>query len=118
MDEEIVRKYRQMQDSVEYSEVYGSQGRDDPFKDMDFIYAQELSGEKAMFQIGEVTMEFVMEEQLEKILDDYSGDDEKPDGLSVYGGKQPAGKGGYEAAPRGILAEEDEEEEEREEEED
>lgn len=118
MDEDIVKKYKNVLDGSGYSIVYSSEGKDDPYGDATFISTQELSGETMIFQVGEVTMESTMEDHLEKVFDDYAGKDEAPAGMSAYGKGARDSRGGYEAASKEVLSEDDEEDEESEDEED
>ena len=89
MDEEVIQKYKAGGGGEGgYRLVYESEGKDDPFGDMDFQYAEELGSEVAINFTGEVNMATAMDDAIEKILDDY-GTAEEAASAAVYSQHPP-----------------------------
>lgn len=82
MDNEVLQKYK-AGGSGEYTLVYDTEGKDDPFGDYPIAAPTELSNEKEIFLPGEVTLSASMETQLSEILDSYGGG-EAPMSIAAY----------------------------------
>lgn len=73
MDLEVIQKYKVGGNGADYTLVYSSEGKDDPFGDFTVQNAEELRTEIAIDLVGEVTMATTMENKLDELLDSYGG---------------------------------------------
>lgn len=110
MDIEIIQKYK-VGVGGDYTLVYESEGKDDPFNDIPIQNAEELSSEIAINLTGEVTMAATMNDELNKILDSYGNGETVTIAAYVKSSRT------YEAATEQVAAADDEEDEEGEEDE-
>lgn len=104
MDIEIIQKYK-VGVGGDYTLVYESEGKDDPFNEIPIQNAEELSSEIAINLTGEVTMAAKMDDELNKILDSYGN------GETVTIAAYVKSSGTYDAATEEVAAEEEEDEE-------
>lgn len=105
MDIEIIQKYK-VGASGNYTLVYESEGKDDPFGDIAIKNAEELSSEIAINLTGEVTMAATMDDELNKILDSYGN------GEAVTIAAYVKSSGTYDAVTEEAAAAAEEEEDE------
>lgn len=100
MDIEIIQKYK-VGVGGDYTLVYESEGKDDPFNEIPIQNAEELSSEIAINLTGEVTMAAKMDDELNKILDSYGN------GETVTIAAYVKSSGTYDAATEGVADEEE-----------